>query len=87
MMVMLVDSLTCFTRPFFVFAPFSGHPSSSHFLTLFRPFEVLFSVERRAHHRAWRGGFRIYLSTKFRKEIPSEICVKKRSAQDDGSGG
>ena len=48
-----------FTRPFFLFAPFAGHPFPSPFLGAFSPCspprKVLCSVEKRAQHRAWRG--------------------------------
>ena len=73
-----------FTRPFVLFAPFAGHPSSSPFLGTFSPFapprKVLCSVEQRAQRRAWRGRSGMDLSTKFGKEIPSRNLRKKRSA-------
>ena len=40
-------------RPFFLFASFAGHPSSSPFFGTCQ--KVLCSVERSAQHRAWRG--------------------------------
>ena len=66
-----------FTRPFFLFAPFAGHPSSSPFLgTFFRLRKVLCSAEQRAQCRAWRGAG-MDLSTKFGKEIPSRNLREK----------
>ena len=49
---------SCYDASFFLFAPFSGHPSSSPFLGTFRPFlpsKMLCSVEQETQHRAWRG--------------------------------
>ena len=71
-----------FTRPFFLFAPFAGHPSSSPFLDTFSPFspprKVLCSVEQRAQHKAWRGAVWGWTppQSSGRKFLP-EICVKK----------
>ena len=48
-----------FTRPFFLFAPFSGHPSSSPclgtFCAVFSPRKMPCSVEEGAQRRPWRG--------------------------------
>ena len=69
------------TRPFFLFAAFAGHPSSSS-LTTFSPFspprKVLSSVEESAQHRAWRGAGSgwTFPRSSGRKFLP-EICVKK----------
>ena len=71
-----------FARPFFLFAPFAGHPSSSPFLGTFSPFSpprrVLCSVEKRVQSRAWTGAVRGCTSPRSsgRKFLP-EICVKK----------
>ena len=83
-------TLNVFTRPFFLFAPFAGHPSSSPFLSTFSPFspprKVLCSVEQRAQRRAWRGAAPGWTSpTKFGKEIPSRNLREKRSVFDPQS--
>ena len=75
-----------FTRPFFPFAPFAGHPSFSPFLGTSLPFsppqKVLCSVEQGAQRRAWRGAVPrgssgMDLSRKFGKEIPSRNLREK----------
>ena len=77
-----VNSRLVFTRPFFLFAPFAGHPSSSPFLGTFSPFspprKVLCSVEKRVQRRAWRGAAVGCTSPQSsgRKFLP-EICLKK----------
>ena len=73
-----------FTRPFFLFAPFAGHPSSFPFSAYFRHFfalekcSVQCSVEQRAQCRAWRGAVPGWISPQSsgRKFLP-EICMKK----------
>ena len=84
--------LTCFHAPFFLFAPFAGHPSSSPFLGTFSPFspptKVLCSVEhcQRAQRRAWRGAVLGWISpeSSVRKFLP-EICVKKGQIRSNNS--
>ena len=73
-----------FTRPFFLFPSLPANPFSPLFLGTFSPlsppWKVLCSVEERAQRRAWRGGsFRMDLSPKFGKEIPSRNLRGKRS--------
>ena len=69
-------------HPFFLFAPFAGHPSSDPFLgtffALFSPQERFCSVELGAQHRAWKGAFSGGTSPQIsgRKCLP-EIRVKK----------
>ena len=73
-----------FTRPFFLFAPFAGHPSSSPFLSTFSPFfppskSALFCRAKGTAQSLERGSSGMDLSTKFGKEIPSRNLRKKRS--------
>ena len=76
------NNLTCFHASFFPFCPLCWPPLllsfSRHFFTLSPPRKVLFSVERRGHHRAWRGAVLGWTSPQIsgRKFLP-EICVKK----------
>ena len=71
-----------FTRPFFLFAPFSGRPSScpclGTFSPLFCPRKMLYFVEQRAQRSASRGAVagRTFPQSSGRKFLP-EICVKK----------
>ena len=72
-----------FTIPFFLFAPFAGHPSSSPFLGTFSPCSppriVLCSVAQTAQHRAWRGAVSGWSSPQSSgRKFLAEICVKKR---------
>ena len=61
---------------------FLSTPSCSRFLATFSPFspprKVPFPVERRGHHRAWRGAVLGWTSPQIsgRKFLP-EICVQK----------
>ena len=74
--------LSCFHASFFPFCPLCWPPLllsfSRHFFALFSPSKMLFSVERRGHHRAWRGAVlgRTPPEISRRKFLP-EICVKK----------
>ena len=80
----LLSSWPVFTRPFFLFAPFAGHPSSSPFLgtffALFSSQKLVCSVEQWGTVQSLeRGSFRIDLCTNFGKEIPSRNLREKRS--------
>ena len=79
-----IKILTCFHALLFslllplLATPFC--PFSPHLMAFFSPSKkVLCSVEQRARHTSWRGNFRMDLSTKFGKEIPSRNLREKRS--------
>ena len=73
--------------PFFLFAPFAGHPFSAFFPAPFSPFSpplksALFCRARGTAQSLERGSSRIDLSTNFRKEIPSRNLREKRSGKE-----
>ena len=72
-----------FTRPFFLFAPLLATPLPLIFSALFRPVlpskSALFCRAKGTPQSLERGSFRMDLSTKFGKEIPSRNLRKKRS--------
>ena len=82
-----------FSRGLFPSCPLCWSPlrhSSSPFLGTFRPSflsknGLCFSkLDQGAQHRVWRGGsFRMDLSTKFGRRIPSRNLREKRSASAD----
>ena len=67
----LFSRVLFFVLPLLPATPFSA-PSLRTFSPFSPPRKVLCSIERRALHRSWRcGNFRMDLSTKFGKAIPS----------------
>ena len=78
--------LTCFHASFFPFYPFYWRPLflsfSRHLSALFSSSKsVLFCRGRGTAQSSERGSFRMDLSTKFGKEIPSRNLRKKRSGR------
>ena len=71
--------LAVFTRPFFLFAPFAGHPSSTAFLGTVLPFlssrSALFCRVKDTAQSLERGSFRMNLSQSSGRKFLPEICV------------